>query len=477
MTFELVLDVAIGLVLVFALFSLLTSTIVELISAMLRRRGRMLEFGIAQIFGEESPKRSLFSQMAGGKSYAAFRTIRAFPGSEIKSLTERFYELAPIKALMDGDRLPSYVSKDAFVSAIMTLIHEDLEISNPDPDYGAAARLDEENPSPLAGLINELFPTQAVTRAMLEKRLRVFYEDATDRINGWYGKETQFWLLGVGALVAVIFNVNSIYIASELATNANLREQYAVMASSAEITALAASVEADAAAGEGTASDDDIVSEKREQFDDITGHISKLTLPVGRCRGFVENDKNSAAERPPSGGNVPDPALIDTSNLGTPCASFGWNGAYSSNLFVEVVGWAITAFAISLGAPFWFDLMSKLVAIRRAGKLREANKKEDEETENGETKPLVVVENGAREEPSGEEGARSPNQFERENLSKDDIKAIQRLLGVADSGDLDSAPTRQAIAAWKSVHAHSAPNGYLAKDVVVELFNEGVAPA
>jgi len=33
-----------------------------------------------------------------------------------------------------------------------------------------------------------------------------------------------------------------------------------------------------------------------------------------------------------------------------------------------ILGWLITAFAVSLGAPFWFDLLNKFVNIRASGK-------------------------------------------------------------------------------------------------------------
>ena len=36
--------------------------------------------------------------------------------------------------------------------------------------------------------------------------------------------------------------------------------------------------------------------------------------------------------------------------------------------FFSIIGWLITAFAVSLGAPFWFGLLNKLVALRSSGK-------------------------------------------------------------------------------------------------------------
>jgi hypothetical protein len=34
---------------------------------------------------------------------------------------------------------------------------------------------------------------------------------------------------------------------------------------------------------------------------------------------------------------------------------------------IQVLGWMLTAIALTLGAPFWFDLLQKFVNIRRAG--------------------------------------------------------------------------------------------------------------
>jgi hypothetical protein len=40
---------------------------------------------------------------------------------------------------------------------------------------------------------------------------------------------------------------------------------------------------------------------------------------------------------------------------------WGWE------ILSKIVGWAITAVAIFLGAPFWFDLLSKVVNLRGSG--------------------------------------------------------------------------------------------------------------
>ena len=40
-------------------------------------------------------------------------------------------------------------------------------------------------------------------------------------------------------------------------------------------------------------------------------------------------------------------------------------------------GWVLTALAVSLGAPFWFDLLSRFVNIRSGGRPPKVEKDED----------------------------------------------------------------------------------------------------
>jgi hypothetical protein len=34
---------------------------------------------------------------------------------------------------------------------------------------------------------------------------------------------------------------------------------------------------------------------------------------------------------------------------------------------MNLIGWTMSAFAIMMGAPFWFDLLNKFVNVRNAG--------------------------------------------------------------------------------------------------------------
>lgn len=43
----------------------------------------------------------------------------------------------------------------------------------------------------------------------------------------------------------------------------------------------------------------------------------------------------------------------------------GWPS--SENIAVTILGWLLTAMAVSLGAPFWFDMLGKLINLRSSG--------------------------------------------------------------------------------------------------------------
>jgi hypothetical protein len=46
--------------------------------------------------------------------------------------------------------------------------------------------------------------------------------------------------------------------------------------------------------------------------------------------------------------------------------------------FERIIGWLLTIFAISLGAPFWFDVLNRFMNLRSAGKSPEEKGKPPE---------------------------------------------------------------------------------------------------
>ncbi|MBX3606942.1 MAG: hypothetical protein KF788_16815 [Piscinibacter sp.] len=119
-----------------------------------------------------------------------------------------------------------------------------------------------------------------------------------------------------------------------------------------------------------------------------------------------------------------------------------------------LVGVWLSALFVSLGAPFWFDLLSRLVKLRNAGRVREAE--EDERKGRGTQPPPSLSPGTGPAKPPGPApgsliGVPSPvgnvkgsrNDFE-DRLVPREVLALQAVLGVKQTGEFDDE-TRTAI--------------------------------
>jgi len=74
--------------------------------------------------------------------------------------------------------------------------------------------------------------------------------------------------------------------------------------------------------------------------------------------------------------------LAEIKKLGLP---IGWTRAEgdprSLNIswqgwLLRIIGWLVTALALSLGAPFWFDMLNKFIVVRSTVKPKEKSPEE-----------------------------------------------------------------------------------------------------
>lgn len=134
-------------------------------------------------------------------------------------------------------------------------------------------------------------------------------------------------------------------------------------------------------------------------------------------------------------------------------------------------GVLITALFVALGAPFWFDVLGRVVKLRAAGRVRD--EAAPEARAGGKTPPPAVGAGAAppRAEPPGPATspfASSRNAFE-DGLVARDIVALQQALtavapGLQATGQLDT-PTRSAIAAWCRGNAVEPPTEELSREL------------
>ena len=168
------------------------------------------------------------------------------------------------------------------------------------------------------------------------QNLENWFDDAMQRVGGWYKRWTQRVLLALATIVVITSNADTVMLIQRLSQDNALRASLVSAAQeavksmpnpeSAETTLPGAT-----AAGQG---EDD-----RIRF--VLQKAQDLKLPVGWS---LEDPK--------------DPGYFQPPELSLKFA--GW-------VLYKLFGLFISIFAVSLGAPFWFDMLSKFVNLRSAG--------------------------------------------------------------------------------------------------------------
>jgi hypothetical protein len=166
--------------------------------------------------------------------------------------------------------------------------------------------------------------------AALKKSIEDWYNSAMDRVSGWYKYRTQWLLFWIGLALAVSLNANTVSIVQQLSKDSALRQSV--------VAAAGAAKQAETVTGAA-----DQIKAAQTQVD----AIDNLGIPLGWTHTAALWDFDD---------KKPDGRLLQKLTL--------------------LLGWLLTAFAVSLGAPFWFDLLNKIMVVRSTVKPREKSQDE-----------------------------------------------------------------------------------------------------
>jgi hypothetical protein len=220
----------------------------------------------------------------------------------------------PAKARAKGarrnERRPSYVSARNFSLALIDTLAKRGRSAQNSLEEVESGAA-EIGDEALEEQLSALFGDPAVTELRhFRKSAEVWFDDQMDRVSGWYKRWAQRVTCIVAVVVTVALNVSAVRVAETLANDQTVRGAIAARAESATGDATAAGQNAEYA----------------------VKTLDSLKLPIL------------------------------------------WNDATDEVNASLVAGWLVTFIAISLGAPFWFDALSKLARLRTTGKKPEATR-------------------------------------------------------------------------------------------------------
>jgi hypothetical protein len=232
-----IIEVAIGLVLVFALASLLITTLHELWTSLWGRRGNTLLLAVSSVLGDNDVTTgSMRRRMFESHNPSPFtQAVMAHPLMVSQKLGEA-----------GEGKLPSYVPSDVFVNSLLaqlSALHtDDARLATPREWVNAVTAGVEtkrqagstEQPEPaLVAVLRTLAHGVANDWPTYELRLRAWYDSVMARSIGWYRRDTQLRLFILGTLVAAAVNINPLVIAPRLWADPALRALTARMAEQA----------------------------------------------------------------------------------------------------------------------------------------------------------------------------------------------------------------------------------------------------
>ncbi|WP_413167180.1 hypothetical protein ACL6C3_10830 [Capilliphycus salinus ALCB114379] len=332
MSLPAVLNIALGLFFVYLLLSLFVSDIQELLSTLFwDSRAKSLYGSICSILGEKM---------------AEFLYTHPL----IKSLKD--YKVERGKNFIG----PSYIPNNIFAIALIDNILEQSSVNSNIANLQSEQFIEALNSSPIQQILPleviKLFKVLSVRAELkqngfssyleaLEAEIMSWFSQAMDRTSGVYKRQVKRKTLFLGFLFAVVLNADTLNIATRLYKEPFLQVQLVQ-----EINQFYQ--------GQTSPSSDESVEPSEQQFSSgPTQDLSRLivnfsSLPLGWSRENLNEQFDLKQEFTPTTGELKA-------------------GEISFEIAQAILGWILTAIAISMGASFWFDLLKKIINVRNTG--------------------------------------------------------------------------------------------------------------
>ena len=318
-----ILDTAISLVFIYFLLSTLVTSVTELVNYLTRSRGKMLEFALQEVLNDRF-----------NHNYAEL----LYTHPQLDLLKQKQSSLpdhlgAPQFTTGVMDLIGMQADRVTFVQDEASGIIREHVLRNPDALQRFKDGLTKMNYSDLKVLLQSFVDQSGGDTATLDglrTRMENWYNAYMEEVGAWFRRKVRRFIILASVMVTVALNVDSIRLVRDLYRDDALREPL--------IAAAIAQVEKGtpgAPAGD--------AAEQMKHIKRQLKEIESFQLPLG-----WQVDK--ATGRIKAG-----------------------NQFNSKRILATLLGYAFTVVALTMGAPFWFQAMQRLLALRRTPKTSEAS--------------------------------------------------------------------------------------------------------
>jgi len=337
------IEICIALILTFALLSIVVSIFAEKWNSMRKVRSEMLKRSIMQMlndplnlnYGYQLINHPLIASMKNPDGQRSFQYL---------------------EASLFADALIDVIAQQAVKGWGVGEFPIEKQELFPEPLAAFQQGVEAMNDSPMKEMFASMAAKAEKGYPALKEMLENWYRCNTARMTGWYKRKQQKPLFFIALLVAMALNADSIHLFRTIATDDELRKN---MVETAEQVVLLREDSASMMTGvtQNTITLTSITPGKDSLTDNDTTLLKIRGIPIGWSRSTAPLSwfKNSDIQ-------------IDY-DLDRPLDQY--NKKRNEGGFWMFLSWffgiLMTAVMTCFGAPFWFDILSKFVNIRRSG--------------------------------------------------------------------------------------------------------------
>jgi len=360
------LDIAVGVVFIFLLLSILATGINEIIMSGRNMRAKELLTGIESLLNDRNNTNGLVQQVyTHGQVYGLYlgtfdrknqshlpsyipsrnfalalldivaergQTVLKTAADQDKQQRQQGLHAYPPQPLRSVAQAPPSSTPQIATAPALQIAGTPIVPIPPSIQAGAAAYAADILTDKLGKPLLAMIAMANNDANKLQRAVEDWYNSAMDRVSGQYKYRTQKWLLGIGLVMAITINADTLRIVRQLSKDSTLRQSLVAAAQNSRPA---------------QPTPDQPLTSTVQSF----STIHSLGIPIGWH-------------------GAPD-------ILHHPFTGSSWGSLPGRpDHWQTLLGWLLTAIAVSLGAPFWFDALNKIMVIRSTVKPSEKSPNE-----------------------------------------------------------------------------------------------------
>ncbi|HHG9062576.1 TPA: hypothetical protein ACPYW1_000125 [Citrobacter freundii] len=239
----------------------------------------------------------------------------------------QFFEHPLVQSLSKGKYgRPSYIPSEIVARVVEALVVGKSVMATIPAGVNSLPGTAESNR--IKGILETLVAQAGNDAVSFRDAVAKQFDAVMDRASGWYKRRTQLMTFIIAVLLVVGGNIDSLNLSMVLASDSAVREKLVTIAQQK-------------------------VDEAKKQIQCV--NHSK----TDNCAQPVTQELQSANEQYKD-------AVADLKSAGLELGWKMWPEDWKAWL-AKVVGLLITVFAVSLGGPFWFDILQRVMQVRSTG--------------------------------------------------------------------------------------------------------------